>query len=157
MTPTTCSRRSVLTGAAGTACAALALTACGSEDSESDDSGSGGSESSANGSNGSEESNEPGGEPLASLDEVPVGEATAITTPGGDSGFVFRADETTVAAFSAVCTHSGGNLQSQGAELECPLHGSVFDPATGEVIEGPASEPLPAINVRIEGEQIVTA
>jgi nitrite reductase/ring-hydroxylating ferredoxin subunit len=94
---------------------------------------------------------------VASLDEVPIGEATAITTPGGDSGFVFRADETTVAAFSAVCTHAGGSLQSQGEELECPLHGSVFDAATGEVVEGPAEEALPPINVRIEGEQIVTA
>jgi Rieske Fe-S protein len=88
---------------------------------------------------------------------VPVGEATAVTTPSGDEAMIFRADESTVACFSAVCTHKGCAVEAAGTELACPCHGSVFDAATGEVVNGPAEEPLPSIAVRIEGEQIVTA
>jgi Rieske Fe-S protein len=68
---------------------------------------------------------------------------------------LFRPDEATVACFSAVCTHKGCAVEADGAELSCPCHGSVFDAATGEVVNGPAEEPLPAITVRIEGDQVV--
>ncbi len=69
---------------------------------------------------------------------------------------MFRADDTTVAAFSAVCPHQGCGVQPAGAELHCPCRNSVFDAATGGVLSGPAGEPLPAIRVRIGGEQTVT-
>lgn len=126
-------RRTLLTASAASA-GALALTACGSE-------------------GGGEEP--PGAGPLIGLDEVPVGQATEATAPDGSRALVFRADETTVAAFGTVCTHQGCAVQPDGDRLHCPCHDSVFDAATGEVLEGPADRPLPAVPVRIEGQQIV--
>jgi nitrite reductase/ring-hydroxylating ferredoxin subunit len=87
---------------------------------------------------------------------VPIGEAVPVTTPDGTDALLFRADETTVAAFGVVCTHEGGTVQPDGDQLRCPLHNSVFDAATGEVLGGPASEALPSVSVRIEGDSIVT-
>ncbi|MDT0342024.1 Rieske (2Fe-2S) protein [Streptomyces litchfieldiae] len=158
MTATSHSRRALLAASAASA-GALALAACG--DDSSDSPGGSGSDNSGNaessgGSGDSEGSGsaEPG--TLAALADVPVGEATPATTPDGENALIFRADETTVVAFSAVCTHQGCGVEPDGAEFHCPCHNSVFDAATGEVISGPANAPLPAIRVRIEGDQIVT-
>jgi nitrite reductase/ring-hydroxylating ferredoxin subunit len=169
-TVTSCNRRTALTAAASAACV-FALSACGGGDDSTgaaDPGGDGSSDPGAEdpnaddpGTNGGGDSEGGGdgdgaGQPVATLAEVPVGEATAFTTPDGENALLFRSDETTVAAYSAVCTHQGGSLQPDGAELRCPLHNSVFDAATGEVLSGPASDALPAVGVRIEGERIVT-
>ncbi|TDC73939.1 Rieske (2Fe-2S) protein [Streptomyces hainanensis] len=163
MTATSHSRRTVLAASAASA-GALALAACGGDDSSSADSSpsrssDGGAGSDTGGGEGGDDasagSGAGGGTPIAALADVPVGEATGITTPDGQEAMLFRADEATVACFSAICTHAGCSVQSEGAELRCPCHQSVFDAATGEVLGGPAPEPLPAIGVRIDGDQIV--
>ncbi|MEV7442037.1 Rieske (2Fe-2S) protein [Streptomyces sp. NPDC091204] len=59
-------------------------------------------------------------------------------------------------AFSAQCTHAGCVLdkivEGQG---NCPCHGSRFDVATGKVLRGPASAPLPAVPVRAENGKLI--
>ena len=145
----------------------LALAACGGDSDDgvdgggnaAGDDGAAGSSDSPSAPSGEETDggDASGGEAVAALDDVPVGEATAFTTPDGDNALLYRPDETTVVAFSAVCTHQGGVLQPAGDSLRCTLHGSVFDAATGEVLNGPADEDLPAVGVRIEGDQVVTA
>lgn len=53
-------------------------------------------------------------------------------------------------ALSAVCTHMGGILRwnDQEQSWDCPLHGSRFD-TDGEVIEGPATTPLPKVALEV--------
>lgn len=142
-------RRTVLTGSATVAAAAVgsvALASCGGE---------AGGPSPTNGEQPT--SGAPSGQSLASLGEVPVGGATAVTTPEGADAIVSRPSENEVAAFSAICTHQGCKVAPEGTELRCPCHGSVFDAFTGQVRQGPANAPLPEIEVRVENNKIVTA
>ena len=57
---------------------------------------------------------------------------------------VIHTDKDKFAAFSAKCTHKGAKLNYNPAskQLECPSHGSKFNGSTGEVINGPAGDPL---------------
>ncbi|WP_216216378.1 Rieske (2Fe-2S) protein [Amycolatopsis aidingensis] len=151
-------RRTALTVGAATAGAVagtVALTACGST-------GSGADQPQEQVGTGAETGTEPGStpgggsQPLAALEDIGVGEAKAVTMNGEDV-IVSRPTGTTAAAFSAVCTHQGCQVQPDGAELRCPCHGSVFDARTGEVRNGPASEPLPKVNVRVQNGQILPA
>ncbi|MGW0751784.1 Rieske (2Fe-2S) protein [Streptomyces sp. NPDC002587] len=59
-------------------------------------------------------------------------------------------------AFSAQCTHAGCVLDKivEGAG-NCPCHGSRFDVATGKVLRGPATDPLPAVPVKAENGRLV--
>lgn len=93
--------------------------------------------------------------PLASLDQVPVGGTTVVTSPNGAPVALVRPNVDTVIAHSAVCTHQGCGVSGRGPTLSCPCHGSVFDAATGAVQQGPADRPLPAIAVRIQGQSVV--
>ena len=57
-------------------------------------------------------------------------------------------------AIGSICTHEGGPLADgtlEGYEVECPWHGSKFDVRTGEVTNPPASEPEPAYEVKVDG------
>ncbi len=56
-------------------------------------------------------------------------------------------------AFSDICTHRQCTLspgELDGTEIECECHGSVFDIATGGVVNGPATEPIETFDVREE-------
>ena len=60
-----------------------------------------------------------------------------IVVRTGDSSFI---------AFSALCTHKRGLIDYDPVKKQftCPKHNSTFDGATGNVIDGPADEPLPS-------------
>src|SRR5215216_2921004 len=61
-------------------------------------------------------------------------------------------------AIGNICTHEGGPLADgtlEGYEVECPWHNSKFDVRTGEVIDPPASEPEPAYQVKVDGNNIL--
>jgi ferredoxin-NADP reductase/nitrite reductase/ring-hydroxylating ferredoxin subunit len=61
-------------------------------------------------------------------------------------------------AISSICTHEGGPLADgtlEGYEVECPWHNSKFDVRTGEVTSPPASEPEPAYEVKVDGNNIL--
>ena len=61
-------------------------------------------------------------------------------------------------AIDDVCTHAYASLSDgdlNGEEVECPLHGSVFNVTTGEVTGPPADESLRVFNLRIEGQDIL--
>lgn len=53
---------------------------------------------------------------------------------------VFKIDQDYVAALMR-CTHKGCEINVEGEGFSCPCHGSEFS-NTGEVLEGPAKDPL---------------
>ena len=56
-------------------------------------------------------------------------------------------------AFGDICTHQGCSLaegELDGTTVTCPCHGSEFDVTTGEVLRGPAREPVRSYPVRVE-------
>ena len=64
----------------------------------------------------------------------------------------------TIYACDNLCTHALAPLADgdlDGEQVECPLHGSVFNVTTGEVIDPPADESLRVFQVRIEGQDIL--
>ena len=61
-------------------------------------------------------------------------------------------------AVSDTCTHAYASLSEgdlDGEEVECPLHGSIFNVVTGSVDTPPASEALTVYSVRVEGDDIL--
>ncbi|GAA3859192.1 Rieske (2Fe-2S) protein [Streptomyces sedi] len=148
--PNTTRRTAVLAGAAGLA--AAALTACGSEDEEDGAESNGGSEN--GGSDGGDSGGDGGGaEELTSTADVPVGGGTILDE---QKLVVTQPTEGEFLAFSAICTHQGCPV-SQVTEdgILCTCHGSVFAIADGSVVEGPATQPLPAEPITVEGESIL--
>ena len=69
--------------------------------------------------------------------------AALYRDPGdGSPDIVVRHRDGSLAAFSAVCTHAGCQVEYASGMLVCPCHGSAFDASTGAVIQGPAVTPL---------------
>jgi Rieske Fe-S protein len=59
-------------------------------------------------------------------------------------------------AFSAVCTHLGCLVNDvSGGTINCPCHGSQYSIEDGSVVSGPAPSPLPAVGIKVEGNDIV--
>lgn len=58
-----------------------------------------------------------------------------------------------IVAFDTRCTHAGAPCLLSESLLQCPAHGSIFDPENGEVIRGPAVEPLKSYRtLEVNGE-----
>lgn len=96
----------------------------------------------------------PVGEDIAALADVPVG-GSIDATINGEPALIAQPTAGQVVAFSAVCTHQQCVVAAAGSEFDCPCHGSRFDAATGDVINGPALRPLSAIPVAVSGDRIV--
>ena len=89
---------------------------------------------------------------LAATSQIPVG-----------SGMIFPAKQVVVTqpsanefkAFSAVCTHMGCIVnQISDGTIDCPCHGSQYSIKTGDVVAGPAPNPLPAKQIKVSGDSI---
>jgi Rieske Fe-S protein len=58
-----------------------------------------------------------------------------------------------IVAFDTRCTHAFAPCVLSESLLQCPAHGSVFDPENGEVLRGPAVEPLKSYRtLEVNGE-----
>jgi Rieske Fe-S protein len=145
-------RRTVLTGA-GAAAGALALAACSS--------GTTKAAPATAASTPAVSTDAPaaaaGGtaKPLATLADIPVGTAVAAKDGDGKPVLVAQPSAGTAVAFSAICTHMGCTVAPAGKELHCPCHGSVYEAATGKVIDGPAPAPLHAVAVHVQDGKVL--
>ena len=61
---------------------------------------------------------------------------------GISTGYSLTRTSRGVVAFDVRCTHAGAPSVLSGTQLKCPAHGSIFDPESGQVVRGPAVEPL---------------
>jgi Rieske Fe-S protein len=64
-----------------------------------------------------------------------------------DTNLLVRDDSGNYHAFNRVCTHLQCfvNYDPESETIQCPCHGSAYDPGTGAVISGPAPNALPEI------------
>jgi len=134
--PTPLTRRTLVSigGASALGAGVLLLSACTPGGAAEGGSGSGGSTT----------------VPLAS---IPVGGAVSAKL-GSDPIVVSQPKSGEVVAFSAICTHQGCTVAPQGKEFDCPCHGSKFDSATGEAIQGPARTPLTRLTAAVSGDTV---
>jgi Rieske Fe-S protein len=91
---------------------------------------------------------------LPKLDDITVGQAVAATLNGAPI-VVARPTGTTVAGFTAVCTHMQCTVNVNGAELNCPCHGSRYNALTGAVEHGPATQSLGAVALSVKDGQVI--
>src|SRR5688500_16233233 len=99
---------------------------------------------------------------VVKIDDVPPGSATVVDVKGVEIALINQNGE--YYAIGNECPHAGGPLGEgdliEENQIECPLHGSVFDITTGEPVIGPADEPVPTYptkgengGVKIAGDQ----
>ena len=150
-------RRTLLVGA-GVTCAAM-LTGCTTYDANnggfvpasssaaaSPASGGGSSPASAGGSAAA-------ADVLATTSEVPDGGGKIID---GKNIVITQPQANSFKAFTAVCTHQGCIVSTvANGTIDCPCHGSKFSIKDGSVVNGPATLPLAAIPIKVEGTSIL--
>jgi Rieske Fe-S protein len=155
-TPHLTSRRAVLAGL-GTAAAATTLAACAggsSNDSSSTSSDTAAPGQAAPSPSGSASGSAPagGGTSLGSTADIPVG-----------GGKIFQEQQVVVTqptqgdlkCFTAVCTHMGCIVHDvTGDAINCACHGSKYNIANGDVIQGPAQRPLAPEKITVSGNSI---
>lgn len=132
-------RRNALTGAATMGVALPMLAACGGDDTTASDPGSSPSSGAA----------------LGSTSDIPVGGGTIFAD---ESVVVTQPTDGDIKCFSAVCTHQGCLVSSvKDGTINCTCHGSMFSVEDGSVVRGPATSPLPAVEVTVDGDEISLA
>lgn len=93
---------------------------------------------------------------VAEVGELSPGEMKMVDI--GDDQILLANVAGSIYACDDVCTHAFAPLSEgslDGEQVECPLHGSVFNVTTGEVIGPPADENLRVFQVRIDGQDIL--
>lgn len=100
---------------------------------------------------------------VAALSEIPDGGVLAVEAGGCPLALVRDGDQ--VYALRDECSHAAIAL-SEGEvstdhhgvlAVECWLHGSRFDVASGTPLNLPAIEPVPTYPTRIEGDDVLVA
>lgn len=95
---------------------------------------------------------------LGGMEELAETGSLRYQTPSGHSILVVQSlnDAQSVQAFSSVCTHRGCNVtwKTHDQMISCACHGSNFS-AEGDVLQGPAQQPLQQYSVTVEEERIL--
>ena len=96
---------------------------------------------------------DPDGTVRVPVADTPVGGSTYYADP---KVVVSQVAAGSFVAFDAVCPHEGcATSDRRDGQLVCPCHGSRFDPATGDVLSGPAGTGLRVLGVEVDGEELL--
>lgn len=90
---------------------------------------------------------------IVNVSSLEVGKPTYFDYPSaGYPSMLLKKSNGTLIAISLLCTHAccECNYQTNTATFFCPCHGSIFD-QNGNVTQGPASVPLPLIELNVDG------
>lgn len=103
-----------------------------------------------------------GGDRESAPASVPVRIPVADVPQGGgvvrDGVVVTQTEPGEYRAFDARCPHQGCSVDEVTTRaIVCPCHGSEFDPASGEMTQGPATEGLTERTVTVEGDDVVVS
>lgn len=97
------------------------------------------------------------GTAVAKLVDVPVGGGVVVDGPTGPLLLV-QEKAGTVDGYDARCPHAGTTVNPPAnGVIECPAHGSEFDPRNGDLERGPAKTGLKPIKVTVSGSRVVLA
>ncbi|MFE0457088.1 Rieske (2Fe-2S) protein [Streptomyces sp. NPDC058914] len=92
---------------------------------------------------------------LASTADIPVGGGKVFAK---EKVVVTQPAEGDFKAFSALCTHQGCMVSTVAdGTINCACHRSSFRIDDGAVTEGPATKPLPAERITVQGDTITLA
>ena len=97
---------------------------------------------------------------VAHIDDIPDGTAQAFTVDGVLIAVVNCNGE--IYAVNNICSHAyaelhEGEVDTDECAIECPLHGSMFDLASGRPRSLPAVVPVETYPVQIVGAEIQVA
>lgn len=93
---------------------------------------------------------------VAAVSEISPGDMMVVEV-GGEQVLLVNVGGN-IHACDDVCTHSYASLSEgdlDGAEVQCPLHGAMFNVTTGAVLTPPADAPLRVFEVRVEGDDVL--
>lgn len=92
---------------------------------------------------------------LAKVADIPVGNAISATLDGQPI-LISQPTAGTIVAFTAICTHMGCTVLPDGKDFQCPCHGSIYNAATGAVIQGPAPAALAKIATHVVDGEVMS-
>jgi Rieske Fe-S protein len=92
---------------------------------------------------------------LAKTTDIPVGGGKILTA---QKIVITQPTAGAFHAFTAICTHQGCIVDQVGAgTIDCPCHGSKYSAVNGSVVNGPATLPLAAVQITVQGTSIIQA
>lgn len=98
------------------------------------------------------------GDRVVAVSSVPEKSGLLVDMPGNAQLLVVQPRSGEFRAFNPACPHVGSLVNPPaGGAITCPLHGSTFDPSTGEVRKGPATSGLTEVAISRSGDDLVLA
>lgn len=94
--------------------------------------------------------------PATAVANVPEGDVIGVDVAGRKLA-LFKLDGT-IYALEGYCTHGHAELAGgyvEGALIQCPMHGGMFEIRTGKAAGEPCTVDLAVFPVKIEGDQVL--